>query len=210
MHVFKFNPIAASRHLEKAVPLGPNGILQRAFVHFLVLFFCLLTLSYTAKYFFPEIFLKAKPSISTLLIFPFIALVLEMSMGIWRYLFRLANYIQTLRDFSVPNIEHLRLRLADLTPSPTPGSIDFDPPIPAATVPRPLDQESKPLGTKERNTLLAIIGVLCKEAHLDHTKPSKTAALIQSAADQMGIALGETTIEGHLKKVPDALLTRMK
>lgn len=68
----------------------------------------------------------------------------------------------------------------------------------------------KPLGTKERNTLLTIIAVLCKEAKLDHTRPAKTAGLIQSTAAGMGLSIGESTIEGHLKKIPDALGTRMK
>lgn len=68
----------------------------------------------------------------------------------------------------------------------------------------------KPLETRERNTLLSIIGVLCKEAGHDITKPAKTAAILQSTAAQMGISLGESTIEGHIKKVADALATRSK
>lgn len=68
----------------------------------------------------------------------------------------------------------------------------------------------KPPGTIERNTLLTIIAALCKDAGYDHTKHAKTAGLIQSTADKMGVAIGETTIEGHLKKIPDALATRMK
>ena len=68
----------------------------------------------------------------------------------------------------------------------------------------------KPLATTERNTLLTIIAVLCKEANLDHTKHAKTAGLIQSTAAGMGLAVGETTIEGHLKKIPNALAGRMK
>ena len=67
-----------------------------------------------------------------------------------------------------------------------------------------------PLQTKERNTLLTIIAVLCKDAGYDHTKHAKTAGLILSTAAKMGIEIGETTIEGHLKKIPDALATRMK
>jgi len=69
---------------------------------------------------------------------------------------------------------------------------------------------AKPLETRERNTLLSIIGVLCKEAGYDCSRPAKAAANIQSTAAQMGISLGESTIEGHLKKVADALATRMK
>ena len=68
----------------------------------------------------------------------------------------------------------------------------------------------KPLSLKERNTLLTIIAALCKEAKLDHTKPAKTAGLIQSTALSMGLSIGETTIEGHLKKIPRALESRMK
>jgi hypothetical protein len=34
--------------------------------------------------------------------------------------------------------------------------------------------------------------------------------MIQGAAALMQISIGETTIEGHLKKIPDALATRMK
>ena len=73
-----------------------------------------------------------------------------------------------------------------------------------------IDLADKPLGTTERNTLLTIIAALCKEAKLDHTKHAKTAGLIQSTAAGMGVSIGETTIEGHLKKIPDALTTRMK
>ncbi len=68
----------------------------------------------------------------------------------------------------------------------------------------------KPLGTTERNTLLTIIAVLCKEANLDATKHAKTAGLILNIAAGMNVHIGETTIEGHLKKIPYALATRMK
>jgi hypothetical protein len=68
----------------------------------------------------------------------------------------------------------------------------------------------KPLVTKERNTLLTIIAVLCKESNLDYKTHAKTAGLIQNTAASMGISIGETTIENHLKKVSDALGSRMK
>ena len=63
----------------------------------------------------------------------------------------------------------------------------------------------KPLGSKERNTLLRIIAALCKDCKYDYTKAAKTAALIKSTADSMDISIGETTIEEHLKKIPDVL-----
>lgn len=73
-----------------------------------------------------------------------------------------------------------------------------------------LQRAEKPLSNRERDTLLTIIAALCKEAKLDHTKCAKTAGLIQSTAAKMGISIGETTIENHLKRIPDALVTRMK
>lgn len=72
------------------------------------------------------------------------------------------------------------------------------------------DLDTQPLRTRERNTLLSIIAVLCKDAKLDHTKPAKTAGYIRDMADRMGLHIGESTIENHLKKIPDALETRMK
>ncbi len=70
--------------------------------------------------------------------------------------------------------------------------------------------DDKPLGNRERDTLLSIIAALCKEAKLDYTKPAKTAGLIQSTAAGMGISIGETTIENHLKKISNALATRTR
>jgi hypothetical protein len=66
------------------------------------------------------------------------------------------------------------------------------------------------LETRERNTLLSIIVVLCGQAGYDIAKHAKTAGLIQDAASAMGIALGESTIEGHLRKAKEAVGTRMK
>ena len=68
----------------------------------------------------------------------------------------------------------------------------------------------KPLSNRERDILLTIIAALCKEAKLDHTKHAKTAGMIQSTAAGMGVSIGESTIEGHLKKIPNALAGRMK
>jgi hypothetical protein len=68
----------------------------------------------------------------------------------------------------------------------------------------------QPLATRERNTMLSMIAVLCKEAKLDYKTPAKTAGRIRAAAEIMGIGIGETTIEGHLKKIPDGPETRMK
>ena len=74
----------------------------------------------------------------------------------------------------------------------------------------PSHSQADSVSSKVQNTLLCIIGALCKEAKLDYSKPAKTAALIQSTAARMGVSLGETTIEGYLKKIPDALSARGK
>lgn len=72
------------------------------------------------------------------------------------------------------------------------------------------DSSSKVLTNRERDTLLTIIAVLCKEAGHDYTKHAKTAGLIRDTAAEMDVSIGETTIENHLKKIPDALAGRMK
>lgn len=72
------------------------------------------------------------------------------------------------------------------------------------------EEQDKPLLQRERGTLLTIIGVLCKDKGYDVTKHSKTAGLIHSAAASMGISIGDSTIENHLKKIPDVLAGRMK
>ena len=66
------------------------------------------------------------------------------------------------------------------------------------------------VGTKERHVLLCMIAALCKAAEIPYEKHSKAAGMIQSTALQMGLSIGETTIENHLKKIPDAMGTRMK
>lgn len=81
-------------------------------------------------------------------------------------------------------------------------------PIPAFMQAGDPPKPNETLGTRERNTLLTIIAALCKEAKIDHTKPAKAARLIQGAAAEMGASVGESTIEGHLKKIPEALESR--
>jgi hypothetical protein len=79
-----------------------------------------------------------------------------------------------------------------------------------AVPPRDSQSEATPLGTRERNTLLAMIAVLCKQAGYDLFKPAKTAGAIQGLAASQGVQLGESTIESHLKRIPDALAARTK
>lgn len=65
--------------------------------------------------------------------------------------------------------------------------------------------DGKPLTTRERNSLLTIIGLLCAETKLDHTKAAAAATVLKNRADMLGVKIGETTIENHLKAVAGAL-----
>lgn len=68
----------------------------------------------------------------------------------------------------------------------------------------------RPLMTRERDTLLTLVAVLCGEAGIDYKRPAKAAGVIRGIAAQMGVSIGETTIENHLKKIPDALSERLR
>jgi hypothetical protein len=68
----------------------------------------------------------------------------------------------------------------------------------------------KPLGTTERNTLLTIIAAMAKEAKLNIDPPGKAAGYIEGLTAQLGARVSKRAIEDHLKKIPDALGTRMK
>jgi hypothetical protein len=81
---------------------------------------------------------------------------------------------------------------------------------PSGEVGRANSPEDLPLAGRERNTLLAIIAALCKESKIDFTKAAKAAGLIQGIAATIGVHLGETTIENHLKKIPAAIENRTK
>lgn len=68
----------------------------------------------------------------------------------------------------------------------------------------------KPLGTRERNTLLVLIASLAKLANLDLSKPSKAAAVIAQASEQIGAPVDVRTIENHLKGIEHAMESRRK
>lgn len=68
----------------------------------------------------------------------------------------------------------------------------------------------KPLSTVERNVLLTIVAALCLELKIDYKRHAKAAGLVKDLVVGIGANVGETTIEGHLKRIPDALEARMK
>jgi hypothetical protein len=72
---------------------------------------------------------------------------------------------------------------------------------------RPVD---KPMGTTERKTLLTIIAALVKDAKLNINQPGKAAIFIEGLTDELGAHVSKRAIEDHLKKIPDALETRMR
>ena len=68
----------------------------------------------------------------------------------------------------------------------------------------------RPLLTRERNTLLAIIGVLADAAKFDLSAPSKSAEAIVNEAALSGIALSRTGVANHLRSVAAAISARKK
>jgi len=68
----------------------------------------------------------------------------------------------------------------------------------------------KPLKDIERNSLLIIIAALAKEAKVDIDKISKAGILIANMTQLIGAPIGATTIETHLKKINQALVSRTK
>lgn len=66
------------------------------------------------------------------------------------------------------------------------------------------------LNGSERETLLIIIAALAKEYKVDIQKTSKAGELIARLTQQLGANVGATTIETHIKKIPQALQNRAK
>lgn len=66
----------------------------------------------------------------------------------------------------------------------------------------------KPLGKRERDTLLVIIAALAKLAKMDVSKPSNAAKKIESQTLLMGARVAERTILDHLNRIPEAMEDR--
>ncbi len=71
------------------------------------------------------------------------------------------------------------------------------------------DQPEKPLGTRERNTLLALIATLCKEAKIDY-EARGIASAIEKMTEIHGVKISDDKIRGILKLLPDAVESRQK
>ncbi len=72
------------------------------------------------------------------------------------------------------------------------------------------DSVNKPLGERERTTLLTIIAVLAEHAEIDISKPSKAGETIEALTMAKGARVSARTVEEHLKRIPDALERRGK
>ena len=70
--------------------------------------------------------------------------------------------------------------------------------------PERLDQDT-PIGKKERETFLIIIAALLKHAEVDWNRPDKAARVIQRMAEELGLKIGDSTIEEKLKLIPAAI-----
>jgi hypothetical protein len=69
----------------------------------------------------------------------------------------------------------------------------------------PDPKADKPLGRRERTSLLVIIAALAELAKIDVTKPAKAGATIESQAALLGAELTSRAIQNHLKLIPEAL-----
>ncbi len=67
----------------------------------------------------------------------------------------------------------------------------------------------KPLNTTERNTLLTIIAALCNYSDIKHQERGAAGQIAKLTVD-IGAEVSEDTILTALKKIPNALETRMK
>ena len=66
----------------------------------------------------------------------------------------------------------------------------------------------RPIGQRERTTLLVIIAALAELARIKVERPSAAAAAIESQAALMGVHVGMRTIEEKLKLIPEALRSK--
>jgi hypothetical protein len=84
------------------------------------------------------------------------------------------------------------------------------PPFPTVAARPETPAMDKPLGERERATLLTVIAALCRCAGIDVSKPSAAGATIEALTNEIGSPVPGRTIEGHLRRVPDALERRGK
>jgi len=70
---------------------------------------------------------------------------------------------------------------------------------------RPEPDLDRPVGPRERTTLLLIITALAKLANVDVSRPSKAALAIENETVKLKARVAPRTIEDHLRRIPAAL-----
>jgi hypothetical protein len=120
--------------------------------------------------------------------------LLEMEIGNPTYFFTLKpTNISKFRD--LPDLVDVYFRVSDVHAL-------------SARLKQPPKESKTQLDTRERTTLLTIIGALAEAANLDlskHNKAGETVALMLAAK---GVTLAGRTIGEHLKAVPEAMESR--
>ena len=61
----------------------------------------------------------------------------------------------------------------------------------------------KPLGERERATLLSIIAALAEKAKIDLSQNSKAAAFIEAMTERIGLRVAVRTVENKLKDIKE-------
>lgn len=119
----------------------------------------------------------------------------------------LTRYVEQLRAYTVPRVDDLIEWASTEDAQEMHETKQADPPEPEVPTEPAIE---RPLGTRERDTLLTIIAALAKEARLQIDQPGKAALFIEGLTNQLGSPVSKRAIEEHLKKIPNALETRMK
>ncbi|WP_264878088.1 hypothetical protein [Vibrio agarivorans] len=69
--------------------------------------------------------------------------------------------------------------------------------------------DEKPLATRERNTLLVLIGALCRQLDINPSSPG-VASSVAAMTELVGAPVGEETVKNKLDQVAEALERRQK
>lgn len=72
-----------------------------------------------------------------------------------------------------------------------------------------ITEEAKPFTARERNTLLTLVGALCKEAKIDPTLRGVSAS-VKAMTELVGAPISDDTIRKIFKEIPAALEKRQK
>ena len=65
--------------------------------------------------------------------------------------------------------------------------------------------DEKPLGARERTTLLTIIAALATAAQIDMSKPTKAGGTMAALISPMGFGVAPNTVAGHLRTLRTTL-----